>query len=165
MVLPKSLPDRLNPLILRTLPNALNRPRIARGIHRDANQIHPIYLTPPRFIHVAGGIPDGSERLASFGADSRNQTLSTLGPTTLENPTTTRRGHTRPKTVRTLPLNIAGLVGALHDSLLLTDARFYSMRGIRSRDRGRTITGSEFAPLVESPIVLLNFTIMLTLNH
>ena len=100
-----------------------------------------------------------SAELASLGADSRDQTLATLGSTTLKNTTTTRGCHPCSESVRTLTLNIAGLVGALHDSLLLTDLRFYSVRGIRSRDRGRTIPRSEIAPLDESLIIPTNLMI------
>ena len=70
--------------------------------------------------------------LASFGANSRYETLASLGSTTLQDPTSSRCGHTGTETMGPLTLDITWLIGSLHDCLLRTDGRFYSSRAIWS---------------------------------
>ena len=70
--------------------------------------------------------------LASFGANSRYETLASLGSTTLQHPTSSRCGHTGTETMGPLTLDITWLIGSLHDCLLRTDGRFYCSRAIWS---------------------------------
>lgn len=68
----------------------------------------------------------GSARL---GADRHRQALAALGATAAEDIATTGGLHAGTETVGTLPLDVAGLVGALHDEL----RRIRGRQGLRDR--------------------------------
>ncbi len=91
--------------------------------------------------HDATGDPfsDLSSKSGAFGTDSRNQALTALGPTTLENSTTRRCSHPGTESVRPLTLDIAWLICAFHDILLNTEARSYSASSIDARVEARLI--------------------------
>ena len=68
----------------------------------------------------SGTCPVSFLYLASLGANGGSQALPALCPSVLEDATTTRGRHAGTKPMRSLPLDIARLIGALHNNLLQT---------------------------------------------
>ena len=122
MRLPEALAAGLNRLVVRSTANPLRR----RKAIRKGHGVGDLWEESPLF-------------LASLGADSGNQALAPLGPSVLEDTTTTRCSHTGTESMAPLPLDIARLIRTLHDNLLETDAGIYCSEGLRSRPRALPI--------------------------